>query len=158
MAPCKSFSNFCWSYSCCSSGLIFFHTMNCPHSAPSNRIKKGQLEKSVMRGNNLKKNTKALSSGCSEIKVKSCLNSWEYTLAFRCLKSDPNSHDWVEDKSPHLFKLLPSAWKSGCMVPTENRKTLSSSFKAFCWCEIEASHQPPYKKKSVGNPKVLATT
>lgn len=47
--PYRSFSNFCWSYSCCSSGLVFLHAVDCPHTASSNRIKRVSW-KNLQRG------------------------------------------------------------------------------------------------------------
>lgn len=72
----------------------------------------------------------------------------EYTQEFRHLKSDPNDCGWVEDKNPRLFKLLSCAWKCDCVLPTESKKMLSSSFTAFfCSHEIEILHEPSYKKE-----------
>lgn len=61
----------------------------------------------------------------------------EYTQEFRCLKSDPNDHDLVEDKGPHvIFKALSCAWKCGCVPPRESKKMLSSSFKGFFFAHM----------------------
>lgn len=67
----------------------------------------------------------------------------EYTQEFRHLKSDSNDHDWVEDRSPHVF--LNCCLVHGKVALCHQQRVrkclpLSKLFSFFCSYEIEISH------------------
>lgn len=79
----------------------------------------------------------------------------EYSPEFRRLKSDPNSHDWVHDKSPHPFL-------NSCLVRGEVAVCCQQRIRECClplsklFADVRLRLQTSHPiKQSVGNPKVV---